>query len=209
VAALAQEAGISRRWATECFKRLTGSGYIVPIDGTGGGRSITVTYRMGELNTVSSCRPQTVNPSSQFSAQNCEVQFLKVRTVVPQSMKWGSHDPIREPGRRLDTRALARESSPDFDRFWEAYPSRGQHPNPKQPARLKFNAAVKHGVDPGLIIAAAESYRAYAVEQGIECTAKVAQALTWLNQERYADRLQPAATQFGGGYRPMPSVAGG
>src|SRR5690348_18391314 len=46
VAALAQEAGISRRWATECLRHLTGFSYFVPIDGNGGGRSVTVTYRM-------------------------------------------------------------------------------------------------------------------------------------------------------------------
>src|SRR5690242_3259126 len=35
-----------------------------------------------------------------------------------------------------------------FERFWQAYPSRGEHPNPKKPAKQKFQAALKSGVNP-------------------------------------------------------------
>jgi len=73
----------------------------------------------------------------------------------------------------------------DFDKFWKAYPPRGPHPNPKKPARLKFEAAVKDGTDPDTIIRAARAYARYA--ETITDRSKVTQALTWLSQERYAD----------------------
>jgi hypothetical protein len=72
-----------------------------------------------------------------------------------------------------------------FERFWRAYPSRGEHPNPKKPARDTFLAVIKKGVDPAVIIRAAEVYSAYAAS--ITDRSKIAQAMTWLTQERYGD----------------------
>ena len=84
-----------------------------------------------------------------------------------------------------------------FEHFWRAYPDRGPHPNPKKPAREKFLAAIKKGVDPAVIICSAEAYTAYAAS--ITDRSKVAQAVTWLVQERYGDEVAPArpATRAG------------
>jgi len=73
-----------------------------------------------------------------------------------------------------------------FEEFWKVYPSRGKHPNPKKPARLKFDAAVKRGVDPNEIVSGARRFAQQIVDLG---TAEqfVTQALTWLNQERWLD----------------------
>jgi len=100
MAKLAGEAGITRRWATECVKRLVTFGYLVPIAGGRGGRSITVSYQMGEPKRLGFSRPETVNVTSHFSEKKCEAQFPKVRTEVPETVKCGSHDFDREPVER-------------------------------------------------------------------------------------------------------------
>ena len=73
------------------------------------------------------------------------------------------------------------------DRFWKAYPSRGEAANPKAPALEKFARAVKGGADPEAIIAAAQRYAEVERKAGRYGTEKVAQALTWLNQRRWGD----------------------
>jgi len=78
----------------------------------------------------------------------------------------------------------------DFERFWRVYPHRGAHPDPKKPARVKFEAAVKRGIDPAAIIAGAERYRAHVEQQGTEPGFRP-QAQTWLNQERWAELHEP------------------
>jgi hypothetical protein len=71
-----------------------------------------------------------------------------------------------------------------FDAFWRAYPSRGGHSNPKKPARDRFAAAIKRGVDPALIIQAAENYSAFVKRKGT-LGQHIAQAMTWLVQCRW------------------------
>ena len=78
------------------------------------------------------------------------------------------------------------EASPDFETFWQAYPSRSPHPNPKQSARAKFRAAIKGGTDPAIIVAGAERYAAYVRTERTD-PKYVAQATTWLNQERWTE----------------------
>jgi hypothetical protein len=70
-----------------------------------------------------------------------------------------------------------------FDDFWRAYPSRAPHANPKQPARTKFAAALKRGADPDAIIRGAENYAREIEKNGTE-PRFVAQAVTWLSQDR-------------------------
>lgn len=79
----------------------------------------------------------------------------------------------------------ARES---FDAFWEAYPRR-EGDNPRKPARLKFEIAVRKGAAPERIIAGA---KALAAKHPIP-TPFVPQAVTWLNQERWND-VEPTST---------------
>lgn len=73
------------------------------------------------------------------------------------------------------------------ERFWKAYPSRGDAANPKAPALDKFARAVKSGADPEEIIAAAGRYAEIERRAGRAGTEKVAQAVTWLNQRRWQD----------------------
>lgn len=73
-----------------------------------------------------------------------------------------------------------------FEDFWSAYPKR-KGSNPKNPAERKFAAAVKSGVDPGEIVASARRYADACRSDGSFGSGYVAQALTWLNQQRWQD----------------------
>lgn len=80
------------------------------------------------------------------------------------------------------------KSSPlgGFENFWKIYPKRSGA-NPRAPAEKKFTAACKRGAPPGEIIAGAKRYAAMLASQGKTGTEFVAQAVTWLNQERWKD----------------------
>jgi len=96
------------------------------------------------------------------------------------------------------TRAVADATRTDvekkFNEFWAAYPSRGTAANPKKPAREKFERAVKAGEDSNKIIAAAKRYRELERKAGRDGSERVAQAMTWLNQQRWNDYALFAAT---------------
>lgn len=90
---------------------------------------------------------------------------------------------------KKDIRAVAKATRPSdshFEKFWEVYPKR-DGANPKEPARKKFETAVKNGHDPGEIIAAAARYAAEMRGKGQERTPYVAQSKTWLEQARWRD----------------------
>lgn len=76
--------------------------------------------------------------------------------------------------------------SDPFDQFWAAYPRRCGA-NPKHPARIKFNAMVKKGTNPSLIISGAQGYAVEQTKLGNLRTEFVAMAVTWLNQRRWED----------------------
>jgi len=84
-----------------------------------------------------------------------------------------------------------------FDRFWSAYPKR-DGANPRKPAKAKFEKLVRNGADPEKIIAGAKRYADELAAQNKLSTVYVAQAITWLNQERWGDtepsKQTPAAT---------------
>ncbi len=84
------------------------------------------------------------------------------------------------------------ESSDDaFEEFWNAYPSRGDGPNPKKPAREKFLQKVAAGTPVEVLLRGVRGFAA-AVErrreqegEGFAPTTAVCQAVTFLGQERY------------------------
>jgi hypothetical protein len=119
----------------------------------------------------------------------------KVGTKVVTNVSPGTS---KEPVRRL-SRSISSIQRVDvhnnfveqFEDFWRAYPSRAPHANPKAPARKKFAAAIKRGADPADIVRAAEAYAAAAHATRTD-PRFVAQALTWLSQERWTDQQAPA-----------------
>jgi len=81
----------------------------------------------------------------------------------------------------------------EFDRFWEAYPKRGAS-NPRKPALDKFTRLTKSGISAARIIGGAAAYAGECEKLKIINTEKVAQAITWLNQERFNDYADQAKT---------------
>ena len=79
-----------------------------------------------------------------------------------------------------------------FEEFWRIYPSRKPHSNPRKTALAKFEAAVGNGAAASDIIRGAENYAAY-IERERPNTKYVAQAATWLYQERWTDYQEEAA----------------
>jgi hypothetical protein len=90
-----------------------------------------------------------------------------------------------------------------FEDFWKEYPQRDGD-NPKLPAKLKFDALVKTGVDPELMIAGAKRYAAKAREKQQIGTQYIAHALKWLSEQRWADI---AAVAFVASERPAEPTA--
>lgn len=93
-----------------------------------------------------------------------------------------------------ELRSLGRSAKPtrpqaradDFQKFWTEYPKR-EGSNPKEPARKKFVAAVKSGAEPEAIIRGVVAYADEQKQLGKIGTTYVAQAVTWLNQQRWND----------------------
>jgi len=100
------------------------------------------------------------------------------------------HRPAARPRMRESRVKDGDGTNSDFAAFWRIYPHRGEFSDPKKPARLKFETAVKRGVDPAAMIAGAERYRAHVEQQGTEPKFR-AQAKTWLSQERWTERHEP------------------
>jgi hypothetical protein len=92
----------------------------------------------------------------------------------------------RASSKRVDNATIDRGANDLFETFWRVYPSRGGHSNPKKPAREKFEAATRRGVNPTIIIRGAENYLTL-IERGETNPRFVAQAFTWLSQERWND----------------------
>lgn len=124
---------------------------------------------------------------------------------LKESLKESLNGPSKIP-REKERRVIGREEiipplqSPPFaevdrcfDRFWKAYPSRGDFPNPKKPARDRFHKLVESGVDPEAIIAGVERYAKRCRAQRIAGGQTVAQAMTYLNQKRWEDDDPPPA----------------
>lgn len=73
-----------------------------------------------------------------------------------------------------------------FERFRKAYPKR-KGSNPWEPARQKFERAVRDGARPDGIISGCERYAAQERELGHVGTEFVMQAVTWLNRKCWQD----------------------
>jgi hypothetical protein len=73
-----------------------------------------------------------------------------------------------------------------FSDFWLVYPRR-KGSNPKAAARTKWDAAIKSGTNPEIIINAAKAYGDEVRADNQIGTEFVCHARTWLNQKRYLD----------------------
>jgi len=80
-----------------------------------------------------------------------------------------------------------------FDRFWASYPRR-EGTSPKKPAKAKFEAFVRKGIDPEVIIAGAKRYADECARLRTE-PRYVKMPTTWLNAEAWNDHAASAAQQ--------------
>lgn len=94
-----------------------------------------------------------------------------------------------------DTPKAPKGAEPEgFAEFWGAYPKRDGG-NPRKPASDKFATALRKGATPEAMLAAARAYAGECERSGKTGTPYVAQAVTWLNQERWRDYLAAPAPQ--------------
>jgi len=114
---------------------------------------------------------------------------------IAPAMLTSNQYPVREIDKPISLsggRADAPQRQPDrFEDFWNAYPKR-DGANPKEPARKRFVAAIKSGVEPEAIIAGAKAYAAAEAKRGNVGSPYIAQAVTWLNQRRWTDTAEQA-----------------
>jgi hypothetical protein len=187
---LADETGLTTRGVQKGIAELVRSGWWQVV--RGGGRGHTNAYLPG-LNAVkgepqfTDPRPERANRSSPIPRQKGEQLGRKrVNRSSPEPVKNQYMVDLHRPVRRPEAKDGAKD---EFETFWRIYPSRRPHPNPKKPAQVKFEAAVKLGVDPADIIRGAQNYAAYVAGNAID-PRLVAQAQTWLNQDRWNDHQE-------------------
>lgn len=84
---------------------------------------------------------------------------------------------------------------PGFGEFWAAYPKRDGD-NPRKTAARAYAKVIRQGAKPAALMAAVKAYAAELAAKDRIGTEFVAQASTWLNQERF-DRFAQGATADG------------
>ena len=177
-ATLAYGTGLTVRGVEKAIAELRQSGWWEIKQG--GGRGCTNRYAP---------HLERVNVGSGFKGRKAEQPFGDLAPKIPNHSSQNPERQFTRTNKNQNTARYARlvdSAKEDFETFWCVYPHRGDHPDPKKPARLKFSAAVKAGADPADIIRGAENYAAY-VAANVSEPRYVAQAQTWLSQERWND----------------------
>lgn len=95
----------------------------------------------------------------------------------------------REPAAATKPSRLAEH----FDRFRAAYPKRDGS-DPREPARKKFEAAVRSGADPEIIIRGAELFAQAEARRGNAGSRFIPHSATWLNKRQWEDHLSDGAS---------------
>src|SRR5262249_10577028 len=100
-------------------------------------------------------------------------------------------------GNGLGESISAAPNDDPFEAFWTAYPSRAPHSNPRKPPQAEFDRAIKRGVDAAAIVRGSKNYSEIVSQLRTE-PQFVAQARTWLHQERWMEYQrgpEPAKTR--------------
>jgi hypothetical protein len=201
---LANETGLTSRGVQKAVAELRNSGWWQVTQGVGRGHTNSYApclkkANAGSLISSGKGEPQltlSVPENTNNKVKKHEPQFARTsKNQESDSHTVNAHacGPTTHAARsraRIPWVEGQGAASGEFDIFWQIYPHRGSFSDPKQPAWLKFEAAIKRGVDPAVIIAGAKRYRAHVEQEGTEPRFRP-QAKTWLNEERWAQLHKP------------------
>jgi hypothetical protein len=153
MATIAEMTGLKRKNVPRTIVRLERFGLLGrdPI-GPNGTNVYTLTIG-GEVSSV--VRTGVLNGEDRGCPQPGGQGVLNGETKVSSAVRTKQTIEQTNEHIRADDEETASEF---FNTFWRVYPSRGAQANPKKPAREKFEAAVKRGTDPELLIRAAANY---------------------------------------------------
>jgi hypothetical protein len=154
--------------------------------------AIAFRLRMPVAELVEALKPLI---ESEFFIDDSNLLAARYQEAIPEK------ETETQDKTETDIRSVASATRPalsvvQFESFKKAYPKRGAS-NPWKPAGVLFNLWVKRGEDPESIIRAAGAYRAECDTLKITATDKVAQAQTWLRQERWRDYLDGTEADAG------------
>ena len=188
VATISADTGINRRHVFYAINNLRKSGLLLTArrrddSGDWGSTLYTIIHDEGVV----------LNTAPPSAADSTTVVLNTAPGVVPPEGTLTDHltRPSNTGARRASQICAGGDESADwFETFWRYYPSRKPHDNPKKPARLKFEAAVKRGVDPTMIVRGAENFAVYAAAH-ISGPRFIKTAEVWLNKECWSDYQQP------------------
>jgi 5-methylcytosine-specific restriction endonuclease McrA len=116
--------------------------------------------------------------------------------IPPQMEDGGGRRRGREEEEKKASESVAKatrlaDSEIKFQVFKAKYPSRGNAPNPWQPARKRWDAAVARGVSPDQILAALAAGTGF--DPAKIGTEFIPRASTWLSEQRWSDAPAPPA----------------
>ena len=117
------------------------------------------------------------------------------------------NEPVNEPIKHTGASAIAsaptrsakQDYSPEFEKAWQAYPKRAGG-NSKAAAFKAWNARLKDGVKPEVMLAGVKRYAAYARATGSAGTQYVKQAVSFFGPDRHFEESWQAPSAPGGGH---------
>ncbi|EPY6774376.1 helix-turn-helix domain-containing protein [Klebsiella pneumoniae] len=113
------------------------------------------------------------------------------------------NEPIKHTGASAiasaPTRSAKQDYSPEFEKAWQAYPKRAGG-NSKAAAFKAWNARLKDGVKPEVMLAGVKRYAAYARATGSAGTQYVKQAVSFFGPDRHFEESWQAPSAIGGGH---------
>ncbi|HDZ9505979.1 TPA: helix-turn-helix domain-containing protein [Klebsiella pneumoniae] len=113
------------------------------------------------------------------------------------------NEPIKHTGASAiasaPTRSAKQDYSPEFEKAWQAYPKRAGG-NSKAAAFKAWNARLKDGVKPEVMLAGVKRYAAYARATGSAGTQYVKQAVSFFGPDRHFEESWQAPSAPGGGH---------
>lgn len=113
------------------------------------------------------------------------------------------NEPIKHTGASAiasaPTRSAKQDYSPEFEKAWQTYPKRAGG-NSKAAAFKAWNARLKDGVKPEVMLAGVKRYAAYARATGSAGTQYVKQAVSFFGPDRHFEESWQAPSAPGGGH---------